>query len=394
VNGVGVPVIFKVFPTFAGRLITWLFEQILKNHVVFSKTHTMKKNTSYTSLSITLLLTAIFSLSFSHTHACTRVVYKGPNETVITARSMDWKDEIPANLWVLPRGMVRNGEVGATSVKWTSKYGSVITSSWDIASSDGMNEKGLAGNVLWLTESVYPSFEKDKDTPGLAISLWLQYTLDNFASVKEAVDAFRKEEFVVVSANIPGTDRFTTLHLSLSDKTGDNAVFEYIGGKLVIHHGKDYTTMTNSPIFEEQLAINTYWRGIPGTIMLPGTNRAADRFVRASYYIDAIPKTDDIRIAIASVFSVIRNCSVPFGISSPSEPNISSTRWRTVADHKNLVYYFENVLTPNTVWVDFKNLNFSEKADVMKLDLSSNQIYAGETSAQFKKSKPFKFQGL
>lgn len=83
--------------------------------------------------------------------------------------------------------------------------------------------------------------------------------------------------------------------------------------------------------------------------MLPGTNRAADRFVRASYYINAIPATDNTHVAVASAFSVIRNCSVPYGISSKEAPNISSTRWRTVADQKNLVYYFENVLTPNLV---------------------------------------------
>lgn len=92
--------------------------------------------------------------------------------------------------------------------------------------------------------------------------------------------------------------------------------------------------MTNSPTFDQQLAINQYWNGIPGTIMLPGTNRAADRYVRASYYINAIPQTSDLRTSIASVFSVIRNCSVPFGISSEAEPNISSTRWRSVADQK------------------------------------------------------------
>lgn len=88
--------------------------------------------------------------------ACTRVVYQGPKGTVITARSMDWKDDIPANLWVFPRGMERSGEVGPASVKWRAKYGSVATSSFDIATSDGMNEKGLVANMLWLTESKYP----------------------------------------------------------------------------------------------------------------------------------------------------------------------------------------------------------------------------------------------
>lgn len=129
-----------------------------------------------------LALLVVF-ISLPKASACTRVVYQGPNETIITARSMDWKDEIPANIWVFPRGMDRNGEVGSSSVKWKSKYGSVVTSSFDIAVTDGMNEKGLAGNILWLVESKYPKFEKNGSTPGIAISLWLQYALDNFNTV-------------------------------------------------------------------------------------------------------------------------------------------------------------------------------------------------------------------
>ena len=332
--------------------------------------------------------------TFSESYACTRVVYQGLNNIVLTARSMDWRDDISANLWAFPRGIQRSGEVGSSSIKWKSKYGSVITSSWDIVSSDGMNEMGLAGNLLWLAGSNYPTFEKNKNTPGLSVSLWLQYVLDNFATVQAAVDELSKEKFVVVSSNIPGTDKFATVHLSVSDKSGDNAIFEYINGKLIVHHDRSYVTMTNSPTFDEQLAINTYWKGIPGTIMLPGTNRAADRFVRASYYIDAIPKTDNIRAALSSVFGVIRNCSVPLGISSPTEPNISSTRWRTVSDHKNLIYFFDNVLNPNVVWVEFSKIDFSENGKVKKLSLSNNENYSGESSMNFKATKPFTFEGL
>ncbi len=325
---------------------------------------------------------------------CTRIVYEGLNGTIITARSMDWKGEIPANLWIFPRGIERAGEVGTSSIKWKSKYGSVITSSWDIASSDGMNEKGLVGNLLWLVESQYPAFEKNGKVKGLAVSLWLQYVLDNFSTVNEAVSALEKNDFVITSSHIPGTNIFATVHLSISDASGDNAIFEYINGKLVIHHDRKYVAMTNSPIFDQQLAINAYWKGIPGTIMLPGTNRAADRFVRASYYIDAIPKTDNTRTALASVFGVIRNCSVPLGISSETEPNISSTRWRTVADQKNLVYYFDNVLNPNVIWVEFSKIDFSEKGKIKKLSLANNENYSGESLINFKESKPFQFAGL
>jgi len=336
----------------------------------------------------------LFCFVYRKTDACTRVVYKGPNQTVLTARSMDWRDEIPVNLWVFPKGMQRNGEVGPSSVKWTSKYGSVIASGWDMGTTDGMNEVGLVANVLWLAESQYPKFDPKGQKPGLSIAAWAQYVLDNYGSVAEAVEALKGEPFTLVSDYIPGTDRFTTLHLSLSDKSGDNAIFEYINGRLVIHHDPKYVVMTNSPVFDEQLALNNYWRGIPGTIMLPGTNRAADRFVRASFYIDAIPQTDDVRTSVASVFSVIRNCSVPYGISSKEEPNISTTRWRSVADHKDLVYYFETVTSPGTFWINLKDLDLSEKGKVLKLDVEQNKTYTGLSNGHLKKAEPFKFMGL
>ncbi len=341
-----------------------------------------------------MLMTIATSSLMAQAIPCTRVVYKGPNETIITARSMDWRDEIPANLWVFPRGIKRSGEVGPTSIQWTSKYGSVAASAWDIATADGMNEKGLVANVLWLAESKYPSFNPIAGEKGLTIAAWAQYVLDNFATVNEAVEALEQEKFVVVSDVIPGTDKFTTLHLSISDKTGDNAIFEYIDGKLMIHHDPSYTVMTNSPVFDQQLALNAYWQGIPGTIMLPGTNRAADRFVRASYYINAIPQTDDTRNSLASVFSVIRNCSVPFGISSPAEPNISSTRWRSVSDHKNLTYYFETVNAPSAFWIDLKTLDFSEQGKVYKLQVDGNFNLAGLSNEQLVPKEPFRFMGL
>jgi choloylglycine hydrolase len=86
--------------------------------------------------------------------------------------------------------------------------------------------------------------------------------------------------------------------------------------------------------------LDTYWKQVGGLTMLPGTNRAADRFVRASFYLDVLPTKVDDATAVAAAFSVIRNASVPLGISTPGEPNIASTLWRSVSDHKNRRYYF------------------------------------------------------
>ncbi|MBK5722883.1 linear amide C-N hydrolase [Dysgonomonas sp. Marseille-P4677] len=339
-----------------------------------------------------ILIISLVLFVYTGIQACSRVVYKGKDNLVLTGRTMDWSEDIQSNIWIFPRGMERNGMVGPNSIKWKSKYGSIITSAYDISSTDGMNEKGLVANLLWLVESQYPAWDQKK--PGLTISAWVQYMLDNFATVNEAVSAMKEESFVIVSDKMPDGSRFATLHLSISDAEGDNAIFEYIDGKLVIHHDKSYQVMTNSPIFEKQLALNEYWKEIGGTVMLPGTNRAADRFVRASFYVHAIPQTADPYIGTAGIFSVIRNVSVPYGISTPNHPNISSTRWRTVSDQKNKIYYYESVLTPNTFWINFKNIDFSEKAPVKKLNLTKGEVYAGDAYKDFKVSEPFTFLGI
>ncbi|ENX43375.1 linear amide C-N hydrolase [Acinetobacter sp. NIPH 2100] len=333
------------------------------------------------------------SLVLQTSHACTRAVYLGNNDHIITARSMDWKVDVATNLWILPSGVVRDSNAGPKSLKWKAKYGSVIATGYDISTTDGMNEAGLVANVLWLVESQYPDTKKS-NKPQLSISAWAQYVLDNYATVSEAVNALEKEPFDLITDSVPGEQRLATLHLSISDKTGDSAIIEYIGGKQVIHHDKKYQVMTNSPTFDQQLALNTYWQQIGGTVMLPGTNRAADRFARASFYINAIPKNDNPKDALASVFSVIRNASVPYGLNTAEEPNISSTRWRTVADHKQQLYFFESAVSPNVFWVDLKKINFKDGL-TRKLDLGKDQqnTFAGDATGQFKLAKPFEFLG-
>lgn len=326
--------------------------------------------------------------------ACTRVVFQGDNNSVITARSMDWKTDVGTNLWILPNGVKRSGNAGEKSVQWTAKYGSVVATGYDISTTDGVNEQGLNANLLWLVESEYPQIEKSKK-PKLSISLWAQYVLDNFATVAEAVTFLEKESFDVITDQVPGENRLATLHLSISDKTGDSAIIEYIAGKQVIHHSKTYQVMTNSPTFDQQLALNQYWKQIGGTTFLPGTNRAADRFARASFYIHAIPKDGGSKANLASVFSVIRNASVPYGLNTEEEPNISSTRWRTVVDHKKKLYFFESAVSPNVFWVDLNKINFKD-GKTKKLELGKDQMntFAGDATASFVETKPFEFLGI
>lgn len=133
---------------------------------------------------------------------CTRAVYLGPDDMVVTGRTMDWKEDPQSNIYFFPRGIERRG--------------------------------GLT---------------------------------DNFATVDEAVAELGKETFRIDNPDLPNGAK-STLHLSISDSTGNSAIFEYIDGSLVIHHGRDCQVMTNSPSYDRQQTLDDYWNQIGGLRIL------------------------------------------------------------------------------------------------------------------------------
>lgn len=191
----------------------------------------------------------------SGTNACTRAVYLGPDSMIVTGRTMDWKEDPQSNIYFFPRGMARRGGLTDNTVKWTSAYGSMVTAGYDIGICDGMNEMGLVTNLLFLAESDY--HRAGDKRPAMGLSIWPQYVLDNFATVDEAVAELSKELFRIDDPDLPNGAK-STLHLSISDSTGNSAIFEYINGNLVIHHGRDCKIMTNSPSYDKQQTLDDY----------------------------------------------------------------------------------------------------------------------------------------
>lgn len=324
-------------------------------------------------------------------YPCSRVLWQAKNQDVIVGRNMDWAEKTGTNMWLFPRGMSRDGLSGVNSLRWTSKYGSVIMSMYDVATSDGLNEKGLTANLLYLTESDFG--KRDEKLPGLAVSLWAQYFLDNFATVSEALTSMEKKPFQILNSSMQTSAgvKQGTVHLALSDKTGDTAVIEYINGQPKIYHSKDYRVMTNSPPFDQQLAALKQYKGFGGDKELPGTTAAADRFVRTAYYTQHLPEPANYREAVAGVLSVLRNVSQPFGTSDPARPYISTTRWRTVADLTRGIYFYENTLSPNLVWIQMSKLNFRKGFDVQKIALANNYDLIGDISWKFHNSQDLHF---
>lgn len=338
------------------------------------------------SIFITVIAISGFSIN---SQACTRVICDG-DDRYITARSLDWEENMPTSLWIFPKGLKREGG-GDNPLKWTSKYGSVIAAGYDAVTGDGMNEKGLVANMLWLSESRYGK----SNNPTLSIGALAQYVLDNYSNVNQAVQGLKELKFQIIATKLPGDTQNANMHLVISDSSGDSAIFEFIKGKMKVYHSKKYKVATNSPTFNKQLVINSYWKDVGGKAMLPGTHRPADRFVKASFYTNNTIKSkmyENKKMAVSRAFSIIRDASVPIGINIPNEKkDLPSTLFRTISDQKELRYYFDAVVSPSVFWVDIKKLNLSKNGEVKKLDLSNYPNYSGEVSDMFIKAKPFKW---
>ena len=297
---------------------------------------------------------------------------------------MDFHKDLMTNLWTQPKGINRDDGVQG-ALRWTSKYGSIVATAFDMISVDGLNEAGLAGHILWLAESDYGT--PDNSRTQLSQAIWMQYFLDNFSTVAEAVEWIEQSDIQVVQMMDPTGGVPPAIHLALDDATGDSCIIEYSEGRAKVYHSRDYRVMTNSPTYDQQLELVKTISGLGGDQPIPGSTLASDRFARAAYYVSRLDQPQNQLQAIAAMFSVIRNVAQPFRIPDPGKPDASQTLWQTVTDLTNRRYVFESTTRPNIVWVDLSSLNLAEGAPQMKLDLVNELTVergiSGEVSEKF-----------
>jgi penicillin V acylase-like amidase (Ntn superfamily) len=340
---------------------------------------------------LALAAASIVSLVASEVQACSRILWNSNDHAVMVGRTMDWPESTQPVLTLLPRGMARNGGMAGPDVivaenaaTWVSKYGSLVTTIYGIGTADGINEKGLGVHMLYLNATDFG--ERDPSIRGLHAALWGQYVLDNAATVAEALALLEEVQVVMVQA--AGHD--ANVHLAIEDATGDSAIIEYIDGKPVVHHSRDYVIMTNDPTYDEQLAVlKTQDFSKPASTMpLPGNVNPLDRFARATYYLNLLPEPKDEREAAASILSVARNVSVPFGAPYKGF-GIYNTEYRTAANLTDRRYYFELTNSPNLIWMDLGAMNIEAGAPVRTLNPDNIDLSGNVTGRFSEAAAPF-----
>ena len=330
-----------------------------------------------------LLLLA--ALSPQAAQSCSRVLSNRNGQAVVVGRTMDLYLDDKAALVLRPRGLEAGGMVGASvpnAKRWRVKHGSVGVMSVGTVLADGLNERGLNVNLLYLSGSDYGSPSSGK--PVLSNLRMAEFVLDQFATVEEAIAGLAQVQ--VVSDRI--LDRDWGLHLSLADRSGRSAVVEFIAGRMVVHQGNQTRVMTNEPPLAWQLKNLKRYRPFGGDLPLPGDVDPASRFVRASTFLSTLPMASSAAEAEGNLYGVMKTVAVPAGAEDYSGGRAEDswvTLWTVIANLDQGSYAFQLARNPYPIWVELKRLNVGAGGAMRRLDVQSPEL-TGDVSELLNRS--------
>ncbi len=270
---------------------------------------------------------------------------------------------------------------------WLSKYPSISFntyfdkpgpekgSSFYVAGVDGINIEGFKVGTYFLDNSSFPDSPTEKT---IDVGSFMQYLLDNFKSVDEAIRDIENNNYHVIS--LPTGALEVKLHFFLHDITGKSAIVEFIRGRTNIIYDPEIPVLTNSPYLESIEHINAY-EAAKGKDAVPGGKESLDRFVRAAYYWKHLPATVNADEAVKNGFSVMQPPAVSPGFDH------GFTQWTIVTDIKSKHVYFRTYNGLSVAFIDLEKVEAASKAssdiDLLRTDLS------GDISGMFSASEEF-----
>ncbi len=342
-----------------------------------------------TSQSIASALLIGFASIFGtqQSEACTRVLYAGEDSLYIVGRSLDWKTPIPTNIYVYPRGMTKVSSDKPGALTWTSKYGAVYAVGYDGGITEGMNEKGLSINGLFCKGTVYNNADTE-GRPPMSMAMFVGWLLDMNETTAEVVKVLKQHNFTIGGQTFDG-GTVSALHWGITDASGHTAILEFDHGNIKIYEGNDIRVLTNDPQWPAMQAINDYWKKVGGQNMLPGTVKSPDRFVRADYFIRHVKSTRNAQLGVSETRSVLACSCVPYEYTVETEPNVSSTQWRSFSNLRDRLYYFDIVTNLGMYYVDLKKIDLRPGQPVRKFDTAKHTDTVGDVTHLLVKSKPF-----
>jgi choloylglycine hydrolase len=366
------------------------------------------------SASVLLAALGLLGVQGLSAQACTSFVLKGSDGGRVYARTMEFGQPLNSQAVLVQRGtsLRGNGPDGriGNGLAWTSRYAVVGLNALGLKDiiPDGMNEKGLAGGLLYFAGyAKFQAVPAGQTKRSINSAQLLIYVLTNFATVDEVKRALPK--ILVNGASVPVLGGPLPIHMTLHDRSGKSLAVEYINGELTMMDNPT-GVFTNDPPFPYHLAaagnyanlsamppaeMNVNGLKLPPTSTggglhgLPGDFLSTSRFIRALTLSRFAPTNLTTQQQVGTAFRILGQFDLPPGsvMLSPggafggagSTTTYEITEWSVAADLKNLVYYIQTFNNPG-----LRSLSF----DQLPLDGGAVKVMAIDQPAQVTVLRP------
>jgi choloylglycine hydrolase len=333
--------------------------------------------------------------------ACSDFQLKTKDGSIICGRTMDFVVPIQSKVQVFNRGMNMSSKApdGNTGLTWTSKYGYVGINAfhYDIVS-EGMNEMGLSCGFLVLESSRYHKPSTSQYNNSIAVMDVCNWILGSFSTTAEVTREIMSH---AIWGNVmpPPIKEIMGLHIPIHDAAGNNLVIEFLYNTLVYPRGVGVLTndpplpyhLENlvlynglSPYTPKPIEINGYkvsGGGGSGMQGIPGSWSSIDRFVRIATMVRYLDKLKTAMDGVLAVTYILDSINVPSGMGIgffQGHQVDDITRWSTIKDLTNLIFYYRNGDGAlRAVYLDKINFEGSHKSypvdsDPMIIDVTGN----------------------
>lgn len=335
-----------------------------------------------------VLLLFALSILIEPASACTGVLLRGEDGTVVRGRTMEWgKFDMKTEALVVPSGMSYQASTpdGDNGIAWKGKYGFVGMNMLGSVVGDGMNEKGLSiGAFYHHGFAKYTEYDPQKADISMGPVDLMFYILSKFSNVEEVRQGLSKIRVVPVVD--PHLERPWPAHIFVTGPKGKPIVIEFTEGKIKIHDNP-VGVVTNNPNFDWHLLnLRNYgyisrepfsdkkWgdleitplAGGSGMLGLPGDFTSPSRFVRAVVFSQYSRETSGGFDTVEELFRILDNFNVGAsqGEGGTSDEDVSmpsSTQWTIAHDTKNLNIYYHTSYNRRVRKIDMKEIDFARK---------------------------------
>ncbi|MEP9378011.1 choloylglycine hydrolase family protein [Aquabacter sp. CN5-332] len=297
--------------------------------------------------------------------ACTSFLIRTSDGGAVYGRTMEFGFKLDSDAIVIPRqfALAASGPDGKPgAMAWKSKYAATGLNAFGLpVVTDGVNEKGLAGGILYFPDYVGYA-DPAKADPAKSLAPWdvLTWVLTNFATVAEVKAGLAGISVVNVKQATMGIT--PPFHYTIHDASGASLVIEPVDGVLKVYDNP-FGVMTNAPTFDWHLTnlknyvklsaanaaplqiegqtIASFGQG-SGLLGIPGDPTPPSRFIRAlGYAVSAEKKPSGIE-SVRLAEHIANNFDIPVGwirADKGDNKDLEYTQWTSVADLTNKRYY-------------------------------------------------------